>query len=120
MNYLRSLFGLSFCVGTTLALNASPEAWAQSFNTAEPFPEDLPATGNIDDLNGLQERQVDDWFPPENVSTDSQTLLEINSDNSGLDITNDRTTQIREQGNWQRNNSGDPKQTGGGIPLGTF
>jgi hypothetical protein len=63
---------------------------------------------------------VSDWFPQGNISTDSQTLLQIDSNNAPPLTVNDTTTQIREQDNWQRNPSGDPKQTGPGLPFGTF
>ena len=120
MNCHRPLLGLIFSVGTALVLGSPEDVQGQSFNTIEPLPEDLPATGNINDLNGLEERQVSDWFPQGSMSNDSQTILEINSDNSAPGTTSDLTTQIKEQDNWQRNSSGDPKQTGSGIPLGTF
>ncbi|MBE9239581.1 hypothetical protein IQ217_15515 [Synechocystis salina LEGE 00031] len=93
---------------------------AQSYNPVEPFPEDLPATGNINDLDGLQERQVEDWFPEQNTGTDSQTLLEINTTNTPPLSVNDRSSQIKEENDWQRSSSGEPKQTGSGFPLGTF
>jgi hypothetical protein len=120
MNHHRSLVELILGSGIALVLISSGEVRGQSLETMEPYPNDLPATGNINDLDGLQERQVSDWFPQESIGTDSPTLLEINSDNSSSPIIKDRTTQIREQDNWQRNSSGEPKQTGSGIPLGTF
>ncbi|AIE73279.1 MULTISPECIES: hypothetical protein [unclassified Synechocystis] len=106
--------------GTVFALAVPTGVQSQSYAPMEPFPQDLPATGNINDLNGLQERQVQDWFTPSNISTESQTLLEINTTNApGLSI-NDRSSQIKEENDWQRTSSGEPKQTGSGFPLGTF
>jgi hypothetical protein len=102
------------------ALALPKVAQAQFFDPVEPLPEDLPANGNINDLNGLQERQVSDWFPQGSISSDSQTILEINPNNAPDLTINDRTEQIKEQDDWQRSSPGEPKQTGSGIPLGTF
>lgn len=120
MKYHSSPWKLVLLAGTTLVLGSPTTVTAQSYNPVEPFPEDLPATGNINDLDGLQERQVEDWFPQQNMGTNSQTLLEINTTNTPPLSINDRSSQIKEENDWQRSSSGEPKQTGSGFPLGTF
>jgi len=120
MKYHRPLFGLILFAGTALVLGSPLGVQAQSFGTAEPFPEDLPATGDINDLNGLQERQVGDWFPQQTVSNESQTLLEINASTYPTLTINDRSSQLIEEADWQRTSSGEPRRSGSGLPLGTF
>lgn len=104
---------LSFLIGLPAG------AQAQFSAPGQPLPEDLPATGNIDDLDGLQERRLGDWFPQDSISRDSQTILEINSDSPPLPG-NEQNYQRQEEKNWPRHSPGEPKSGGAGIPLGTF
>ncbi|MBE9203091.1 hypothetical protein IQ218_06010 [Synechocystis salina LEGE 06099] len=120
MKYHSSPWKLVLLASTAFVLGFPVTVAAQSYNPVEPFPADLPATGNINDLDGLQERQVEDWFPQQNTGNDSQTLLEINDTNTPPLSINDRSSQIKKENDWQRSSSGEPKQTGSGFPLGTF
>ncbi|WLT37984.1 hypothetical protein NON20_20620 [Synechocystis sp. B12] len=110
MKYHYSPWKLVLLAGTAFVLGTPTTVTAQSYNPVEPFPEDLPATGNINDLDGLQERQVEDWFPQQNMGTNSQTLLEINTTNTPPLSINDRSSQIKEENDWQRSSSGNPNK----------
>ncbi|MEY2984916.1 MAG: hypothetical protein RLZZ568_1533 [Cyanobacteriota bacterium] len=103
-----------------ITLGLSPLAWSQELNTGENVEETLPATGTINDLEGLEERRVNDWFPQDSIS-DGQTeaIFKINDETDQPSVNDSQI--IRSQDNdWKNNTSGEPKQSGAGIPLGNF
>jgi hypothetical protein len=117
---------LSKLWGATLmaiALGSSPVAMAQTLNDFDPDnAEDLaPATGNIRDLDGLEAREVSDWFRKNGISEGRSEiiLLEVNEE-SYTPTVNDPQIIRNQENNWKNNASGNPKKTGRGIPLGEF
>ena len=114
---------LSKFLGTTLmaiALGNAPFALAQGLNAPENAEELVLPTGNSQDLEGLEERRVNDWFPQNGISEgQSETLLEINEDSYRPSV-NDPDVIRNQEKDWRNNTSGDPKQSGAGIPLGEF
>ncbi len=114
---------LSKLLGTTLtaiALGSSHLATAQTFDVPDNAEELLPATGNSQDLDGLQERGINDWFPQNGISEgESETILKIDEE-SYRPTVNDPQIIRNQENDWKNNASGDPKQTGSGIPLGEF
>ena len=84
-----------------------------------PVPaETLPANGSINDLEGLQEREGTDWFSGGQYPLDEEEL-EIN-DETYEPTVNDPEIIRKEEQDWQNRGSGEPRQSGGGIPLGEF
>lgn len=103
-----------------IALGSAPCVMAQTFNDLDNAEELTPATGNIQDLDGLEEREVNDWFPENGTSEGrSGTILEINQNSPPSTVVNPQIIGEQDE-EWKNNTSGDPKQTGAGIPLGKF
>jgi len=104
-----------------IALGNSPFAMAQTLNDPDNAEDLVPATGNIQDLDGLEEREVNDWFPQNGTSEGRSEviLLEVNEE-SYTPTVNDPQVIRNQENNWKNNASGNPKKTGRGIPLGEF
>ncbi len=108
---------LSTSVVCSLLLGTGLSVQSQSLSPGveETF---VPADGSINDLDGLQERQTQDWFP-QNRPQWEEEALEVN-DETYRPTVNDPDIIRREESEWRNRGSGDPKQTGSGIPLGEF
>lgn len=120
MNIHFWLSGLLTTTTLAIALGSGNSALARPVNApALGTDTDLP-TGNSQDLNGLEEREVDDWFPQNGISGgQAPGVLEINKNSPPSSIVNPQL--IRNQNDeWINHTSGDPKQSGAGIPLGEF
>lgn len=79
-----------------------------------------PATGNIRDLEGLEERWVSDWFPQNGASEMPEEMpLGVNKDTYRPTVNDPQVIRNQERG-WTNNAVGEPKKKGAGIPLGKF
>ena len=110
-------------LGSTLvaiAVGSGNSALARPINASDLGTDtDLP-TGSIQDLDGLEEREVDDWFPQNGISGgQAPGVLEINQNSPPSSIVNPQIIRNQDD-DWRNNTSGDPKQSGAGIPLGEF
>lgn len=118
--YTTVLLKLGVTTVMAIAWGISPLALAQGLNRPENAEDSLPATGNIQDLDGLEERRMNDWFPQNGISGgSSETLLEVNEDSYRPSVNDPQIIRSQED-DWRNNTSGDPKQSGAGIPLGEF
>jgi hypothetical protein len=122
MNIRFWLSGLLITTTTAIALGSVGTVRAQrpTVPSTQPGVEtDLP-TGNIRDLDGLEPREVNDWFPQNGISDGrSGTILEINQNSPPSTVVNPQLIGGQDE-EWKNSTSGDPKQTGAGIPLGKF
>lgn len=105
---------------TTLAIAVASMEPVQGQTNGASALDTEPVTGNIRDLDGLEERQLNDWFPQNGISeTLGETPLEINQDTYRPTV-NDPQVIRSQENDWKNNATGDPKQSGAGIPLGQF
>jgi len=120
MNLHFLLSGLLTATTLAIALGSANAVMAQGLNALDNGEDLLPATGNIRDLDGLEERRVNDWFPQNGISEGAPSgVLKMNQDALPSPVVDPQIIRNQDD-DWRRNTSGDPKQTGGGIPLGEF